>query len=107
MFPGCPEHCNAEGTLCKYSRNIACRLGCECKSVKVRNSTTFLKKMKNVTILVYPPLQIPSNQIMTNTEVASSNINEMSHVMNKENRPPDKEREKPPPPSQNPTNSKI
>ena len=29
--------------------------------VKVRNSTTFLKKMKNVAILVYPLLQIPSN----------------------------------------------
>ena len=27
MFPGCPEHCNAEGTLSEYSRNIACRLG--------------------------------------------------------------------------------
>ena len=32
--------------------------------VKVQNSTTFLKKMKNVAILVYPLLQIPSNQIM-------------------------------------------
>ena len=32
--------------------------------VKVRNSTTFLKKMKNVAILVYPLHQIPSNQIM-------------------------------------------
>ena len=28
----------------------------------------------------------------------------MSHVVNNENRPPDKERNKPPPPSQNPTN---
>ena len=28
----------------------------------------------------------------------------MSHIMNKENRPPDKERDIPPPPSQNPTN---
>ena len=36
--------------------------------------------------------------------VTSSNINEVSHIMNKENRPPDKERDKPPPPSQNPTN---
>ena len=27
----------------------------------------------------------------------------MSHIMNKENRPPDKERNKPPPSSQNPT----
>ena len=26
MFPGCPEHCNAEGTHGEYSRNIACRL---------------------------------------------------------------------------------
>ena len=42
---------------------------------------------------------------LTNTEVTSSNKNETSHVMNKENRPPDKERDKPPPPSQTPTNS--
>ena len=28
MFPGCSEDCNVEGTLSKYSRNIACRLGC-------------------------------------------------------------------------------
>ena len=27
MFPGCPEHCNAEGTHSKYSRNIVYRLG--------------------------------------------------------------------------------
>ena len=27
MFPGCPKHCNAEGTLSEYSRNIACLLG--------------------------------------------------------------------------------
>ena len=27
MFPGCPEHCNAERTLSEYSPNIACRLG--------------------------------------------------------------------------------
>ena len=105
-------------------------------NVKVRISTTFLKKMKNVAILVYPLLQIPSIQMiaslqtlakqksrmddiqidsviqahpdetthLTNTEVTSSNINEMSHVMNKENRPPDKERDKPPAPSQNSTN---
>ena len=31
--------------------------------VKVQNSI-FLKKMKNVAILVYPLLQIPSNQMM-------------------------------------------
>ena len=41
---------------------------------------------------------------LTNTGVTSSNINEVSHIINKENRPPDKERDKPPPPSQNPTN---
>ena len=41
---------------------------------------------------------------MTNIEVTSSNINEISHIMNKENRPSDKERDKPPLPSQNPTN---
>ena len=33
-----------------------------------------------------------------------SNINEVSHIMNKENRAPDKERDKPPPRSQNSTN---
>ena len=27
MVPGCPEHCNVEGTLGEYSRNIACQLG--------------------------------------------------------------------------------
>ena len=26
MFPGCPEYCNAEGTLSEYSRNTACPL---------------------------------------------------------------------------------
>ena len=44
---------------------------------------------------------------MTNIEVTSSNINEISHIMNKKNRPSDKERDKPPLPSQNPTNRKI
>ena len=41
---------------------------------------------------------------LNNTGVTSSNINEESHIMNKENRPPDKERDKQPPLSQNPTN---
>ena len=41
---------------------------------------------------------------LTNTEVASSNINELSYVVSKENRPPDKETDKPQRPSQNPTN---
>ena len=27
MFPGCPEHCNGEGTLSEYSRNTACQMG--------------------------------------------------------------------------------
>ena len=27
MFPGCPEHCKAEGKLTQYSWNIACLLG--------------------------------------------------------------------------------
>ena len=40
----------------------------------------------------------------TNRGVTSSNINEVSHIMNKENRLPDKERDKPPPLSQNLTN---
>ena len=42
---------------------------------------------------------------LTNIGVTSSNINEVSHTMNKENRPPDTERDKPPRPSQNSTNS--
>ena len=41
---------------------------------------------------------------LTNTGVTSSNINEVSRIIHKENRPPDKERDKPPLPSQNPTN---
>ena len=41
---------------------------------------------------------------LINTGVTSSNINEVSHIINKENRPPDKERDKPPRTSQNPTN---
>ena len=40
---------------------------------------------------------------LTNTEVAFSNINEMSHVMNKKNRSSDKKTGKSQPPSQNPT----
>ena len=27
MLPEFPKHCNAEGTLSEYFRNIACRLG--------------------------------------------------------------------------------
>ena len=46
----------------------------------------------------------PERTHLTNTEVTSPNINEISHVMNKKNRPPVKERDEPPPPSQNPTN---
>ena len=42
---------------------------------------------------------------LTNTGVTSSNTNtKVSHIMNKENWPPDKERDKPQPPSQNSTN---
>ena len=26
MFPGCLEHCNAEGTLSEYDRDIACQV---------------------------------------------------------------------------------
>ena len=40
----------------------------------------------------------------TNTGVTSSNINEVSHIMNNENRSPEKEGDKPPPISQNSTN---
>ena len=40
---------------------------------------------------------------LTNTEVAFSNTNEMSHVMNKKNRSSDKKTGKSQPPSQNPT----
>ena len=32
--------------------------------MKVRNSTKVMKQMKNVAILIYPLLQMPSNQIM-------------------------------------------
>ena len=39
---------------------------------------------------------------LTNTEVAFSNTNEMSHVMNKKNRSSDKKTGKSQPPSQNP-----
>ena len=105
--------------------------------VKVRNSTTFLKKKeerrdtcisttsnpiqsdneRQFTKLPKQKSRVKDIQIdsviqahpdetthLTNTEATSSNINDMSHVMNKENRPPNKERYKPPPPSQNPTN---
>ena len=41
---------------------------------------------------------------LTNTEVTSSNINEMSHVINKENWGTDKEKDKPSTLSQNPAN---
>ena len=34
MFPGCPEHCNAEGALDEYSWNIACWLGNKTLSVE-------------------------------------------------------------------------
>ena len=34
MFPGYPENCNVEGTLSKYSWNIACRLGLMAKIYK-------------------------------------------------------------------------
>ena len=37
MFPGCPEHCNVEGTLSEYSRNIACRLGRKRLSLGTKN----------------------------------------------------------------------
>ena len=43
---------------------------------------------------------------LTNMEATLSNINEMSHAMNKENRPLDKERDKPPSLSRKPTNPK-
>ena len=43
---------------------------------------------------------------LTNTKVTSSNINQMRHIINEENRPRDKERDKPPLPSKNPTDPK-
>ena len=43
---------------------------------------------------------------VTNTEVTFSNINKISHVMNKDNRSSYKERDKLPPTSQNPTKPK-
>ena len=42
---------------------------------------------------------------LINTEVTSSNTNEMSHVITDENLPTDKERDKPPPATQNPTSA--
>ena len=48
----------------------------------------------------------PETTHLTNTGVTSSNMNEVSHILNKENRPLDKERDKLPPPCQNSTNPK-
>ena len=68
------------------------------KEIKIDSVIQAYPKIDSV-IQAYPD----ERTRLTNTEITSSNINEMSHVMNKENRPPDKERHKPPSPSQNPT----
>ena len=57
--------------------------------------------MKNIQIDIVIQAHPDKRTHLANTEVTTPNIREMSH---KGNRPPDKERDKPPPPSQNPTN---
>ena len=41
---------------------------------------------------------------LTNAKVTSSDVNDLRHITNKENWPPDKERDEPPLPSKNPNN---
>ena len=44
MFSECPKHCNAQRTLSKYSRNIACRLE------KIKDLLPILNKSLNVNL---------------------------------------------------------
>ena len=67
-------------------------------------STTSNPRVKDIQIDDVIQAHPDERTHLTNTEATSSNINEMSHAMTKENRPPDKERDKPPPPPQNPIN---
>ena len=72
-----------------------------------RQFTKFAKKRSRVKdVQIDSVIQADPDETthLTNTGVTSSNINEVSHIMNKENWPPDKESDKPPPPFQNPTN---
>ena len=65
-----------------------------------------ISKAKMKDVQVDSVVQADQDEITpsTNAGVTSSNINEVSHTMNNENRPPNKERDKPLPSSQNPTN---
>ena len=49
MFPRCPEHCNAEGTLSEYFRNIACRLGYSNNCIEYESNSN-RKKTLSITI---------------------------------------------------------
>ena len=53
MFPGCPEHSNAEGTHSEYSRNIVCRLSCLSTGEK---EATFVLSGKTPLEIVWHPL---------------------------------------------------
>ena len=73
----------------------------ECQFTKLAKQKSKVKDIQIDSVIQADP---DETKHLTNTEVTSSNINEMSHIMNKENGPPDKERDKPPPLSQNLTN---
>ena len=73
----------------------------ECQFTKLAKQKSKVKDIQIDSVIQADPDETTH---LTNTEVTSSNINEMSHIMNKENGPPDKERDKPPPLSQNLTN---
>ena len=60
--------------------------------------------MKGVQINIVIQARPDERTHLSNTEIRSSNINEVSYVSNEKNRSPDKKKDKPPPPSQNPTN---
>ena len=49
MFPRCLEHCNAEGTLSEYLRNIACRLGYSNNCIEYESNSN-RKKTLSITI---------------------------------------------------------
>ena len=48
MFPGWSEHCNAEGTLYKYSRNIVCWLGCTDIGIPISGEFEEKEELKNL-----------------------------------------------------------
>ena len=47
MFPGWPEHCNDEGTLSEYSRNIVCWLGCTDIGIPIVGEFEEKEELKN------------------------------------------------------------